>query len=292
MLINLYTLKNNDKANSLEFRTFGDLAHCIRQNMYKIPNNIDLVVGIPRSGMIPAYIIALFMNKKCCSLDEFIAGINSSNGFRNITDKPVHNVLVVDDSIYSGNEMTRVREKLSKFKNYNFKFMVVYARTESAHLVDISFETIDRPRVWQWNYLNHSIAERACFDMDGVLCVDPTDEQNDDGEKYIHFIKTAKPLYIPNYKILAIVTSRLEKYRKLTEKWLADNGVQYDKLIMLNLPTSEERRKLGCHAQFKAAVYKNMPEADIFIESNPQQAKEIATKTGKQVLCVENDELY
>lgn len=292
MLINLYALKDNKITNSLEFRTFGDLAHCIRQNLYKIPDDIDLVVGIPRSGMIPAYIVALFMNKKCCSLDEFIVGINSSNGFRNITDKPVHNVLVLDDSIFSGKEMSRVREKLSAFTDYKFTYMAVYARTQSASLVDIYLEIVDGCRVWQWNYLNHSISQTACFDMDGVLCVDPTDEQNDDGEKYETFIQTARPLYIPNYKIRAIVTSRLEKYRELTENWLKKNGVQYEELIMLDLPSAAERQKLGCHAQFKADVYKRLTDTSIFIESDQKQAKEIATLTGKKVLCVETDEIY
>ena len=292
MLINLYALKDNKITNSLEFRTFGDLAHCIRQNLYKIPDDIDLVVGIPRIGMIPAYIVALFMNKKCCSLDEFIGGINSSNGFRNITDKPVHNVLVLDDSIFSGKEMSRVREKLSAFTDYKFTYMAVYARTQSASLVDIYLEIVDGCRVWQWNYLNHSISQTACFDMDGVLCVDPTDEQNDDGEKYETFIQTARPLYIPNYKIRAIVTSRLEKYRELTENWLKKNGVQYEELIMLDLPSAAERQKLGCHAQFKADVYKRLTDTSIFIESDQKQAKEIATLTGKKVLCVETDEIY
>ena len=292
MLIKLYTLKSGGVSNTLEFRTFGDLAHCIRHNLYKIPNDIDLVVGIPRSGIIPAYVIALFMNKKCCSLDEFVGGINSSNGFRNVSDKPIHNVLVVDDSVFSGKEMARVREKLSNFKDYNFTYMAVYAITQSVNLVDVYLEIVDGRRVWQWNYLNHNFATSACFDMDGVLCVDPTDEQNDDGEKYKQFILNAKPLYIPNYKIRAIVTSRLEKYRELTEQWLAKNNVQYTELIMLDLPTAAERQKQACHAKFKADVYSCLTDTNIFIESNPNQAKEIAARTGKQVLCVENDELY
>ena len=292
LLTNLYTAKTNEEKDKLEFRTFGNLAYCIRSNLYKIPEDIDLVVGIPRSGMIPAYIIALFMNKKCCSLDEFIAGIKSSNGFRNVSNKPIKNILVIDDSIFSGSEMSRVREKLSGFTDYNFKYMAVYARTESKDKVDVYLEIVDGRRVWQWNYLNHSIAGVACFDMDGVLCVDPTDDQNDDGEKYIDFIKNAKPLYIPKYKIRAIVTSRLEKYRKFTEEWLAENGVKYDELIMLDLPNAEERRKLACHADFKAEVYKRMVDTKIFIESDPYQAKKIATITGKQVLCVKTDELF
>ena len=49
------------------------------------------------------------------------------------------------------------------------------------------------------------------------------------------------------YEINTIVTSRLEKYREPTEKWLKDHGVKYKQLIMLDLPSAEERRKQGCH---------------------------------------------
>ena len=46
--------------NKIEYRTFEDMSICIRKNMYKLKENFDLIVGIPRSGMIPAFMIALF----------------------------------------------------------------------------------------------------------------------------------------------------------------------------------------------------------------------------------------
>jgi hypothetical protein len=72
-------------------------------------------------------------------------------------------------------------------------------------------------RYFQWNILNHTTLEKACFDIDGVFA-DPLPEQNDDGE-YIDFILNAPPLFIPGSKIGTIVTSRLEKYRIQTETW-------------------------------------------------------------------------
>ena len=278
---------------SLEFRTFGDLAHCIRTNLHKVPADTDLVVGLPRSGMIPAYMIALFMNKKCCSLDEFLSGMSISHGHRPVADSALRKILVVDDSCFNGRAMDVARERLKGFSGaYEFVYTAVYGRTESLKKIDFCLEVVDGRRVWQWNYLNHVMAESACFDMDGVLCVDPTPEENDDGPKYSDFIKNAKPLYIPNYKIRTIVTSRLEKYRSATEAWLREHGVCYDELVMLDLPTAEERRRQGCHAEFKAEAYKARPETTLFVESEERQAKQIALLSGKEVLCVSTDELY
>ena len=277
----------------LEYRTFGELAQCIRRNIKKVPNDIDLVVGIPRSGIIPAYMIALFKNKKCCSLDEFLAGTSSSEGLRKFEEKEIKKVLIVDDSCFAGVEMNRVKEKLAeKNKKYEFVYMAVYVRQESKELVDFWMEEVTCPRIWQWNYLNHSITKSSCFDLDGVLCQDPTDEENDDGPKYLEFIKNAKPLYIPQYKIYAIVTSRLEKYRRETEEWLKKHNVQYGQLIMLDLPSKEERVKQKIHAKFKAEQYKKLTQTALFVESNPKQAREIALLSGKTVMCVANDEIY
>lgn len=288
-----YTRVGKCQPNSLEFRTFGDLAHCIRTQLHKIPSDADLVVGLPRSGMIPAYIIALFMNKKCCSLDEFLNGTSISHGSRPVSDIEPRKVLIVDDSCYSGRAMDLARERLNPIADkYEFVYAAVYGRTESLEKIDCCLEVVNGKRVWQWNYLNHAVAQTACFDMDGVLCVDPAPEENDDGAKYLNFIKNAKPLYIPSYKIRAIVTSRLEKYREPTETWLREHGVQYDELVMLSMATAEERRRANCHAAFKAEAYKARERTTLFVESEERQAKEIAFLSGKDVLCVATDKLY
>jgi len=133
--------------------------------------------------------------------------------------------------------------------------------------------------------------QKSCFDIDGVLCVDPTEAENDDGEKYRAFLRDAKPLYIPRYKIYALVTSRLEKYRGETEEWLAKHGARYERLYMLDLPSKEERIRLNMHAKFKAKVYKELRETSLFYESETSQARQIARLTKKAVFCVATDEL-
>lgn len=280
---------------TLNFKTYSDLARDIRSAIKKLPREIDLVVGNPRSGMIPAYMIGAFLNLPVVSLDEYVNNIISSHGGRplNLKRKEIKKILIVDDSINTGNALAFIKGKLSrKDANVEYIFFAVYATEKNKEMVDFHASICEQPRIFQWNYLYHDILNQACFDIDGVLCVDPTDEQNDDGEKYIDFILNAKPLYIPNYKIKALVTSRLEKYRCQTESWLKDNNVQYEDLYMLDMPSKEERIKHGAHGKFKAMIYSKLEECLLFVESERYQAVEIANLAKKPVISLFTDEIF
>ncbi len=279
---------------TLNFKTYSQLALDVRNVICKIPNDIDLVVGNPRSGIIPAYMISAFLNLPVSSIDEYLNDIKPSSGDRPIKNhNGIKKVLIVDDSVNSGSALKKIKSKLSeKGSNVEYIFLAIYATNESKNLVDIYASICEQPRIFQWNYLYHDIILRSCFDIDGVLCIDPTEDQNDDGNKYIDFILNAKPLYIPNYKINTLVTSRLERYRKETEEWLRKNNVQYERLFMLDLPSKEERIKLGAHGKFKAEIYNKLTECILFIESERNQAIEIANLTKKPVICLPTDELF
>ena len=276
------------------FRHFADLSVILKKFCTKLPSDIDLIVGIPRSGIVPAYMMAQFLNKSCCSLDEFInrdkiEHFHSGHSFRNSINQ-AKNVLIVDDSIYSGSSITEVKRCINKCdtRGCSIKYAAIFAKKGSTNKVDYYAEICDTPRIFQWNYMR---CPNACYDIDGVLCLDPTKEQNDDGEKYLDFIKNAKPLFIPK-NAFALVTSRLEKYRKPTEEWLEKNKIKYDNLYMLNLSSKKERIKLGCYAEFKANIYKNLKNTVLFIESEPAQAKDIAHLSGKPCVCSWTDEFF
>jgi uncharacterized HAD superfamily protein len=185
-----------------------------------------------------------------------------------------------------------VKEKLSPFKFIEFKYITVFATSYSRSLVDYCIEIIDQPRIFQWNLLNSWIYEYSCVDIDGVLCEDPSEEQNDDGENYLHFLQHARPKYIPPCKIDILVTSRLEKYRTQTEAWLKKHGVDFQQLEMLDLPDKETRIRLGIHAKFKSKIYQHYNRTALFIESSKFQSEEIHKQTGKNVFCVENMTFY
>lgn len=187
--------------------------------------------------------------------------------------------------------MREARQKLAHLPNQNrFLFCAIYADQEAHPDADLVLEAVPMPRVFQWNFLHRSVAAQSCFDIDGVLCVDPTREENDDGERYRRFLNDARPLMTPTHRLGHLVTSRLERYRPETEAWLRAQGIEYDKLWMLDLPTAEERRKAGLHGRFKAEVYSRL-DAILFVESEERQAIEIAKLSGKPVLSIETQSI-
>ncbi|NAS32697.1 phosphoribosyl transferase [Flavobacteriaceae bacterium R38] len=274
----------------MNYRSISDLNDIILKKLYLIPRDIDLIVGVPRSGMMPANLLALYLNLPYTDIHSFIKGYIYKSGARRqfFDSSDYKKILVVDDSIASGSALRECKENLKHLTSkFDFKYFVVYATPENADAVDYALEKVTTPRYFQWNIFNHTTLEKACFDIDGVLCVDPTAEENDDGEKYTSFLLNAAPLYIPGSKIGTLVTSRLEKYRKETETWLHANGVKYDKLIMLDLPNAKARQKANCHGSHKANEYKSK-KYNLFVESELGQAIEINRLTKKPVFCTAN----
>ncbi|MBW2497677.1 MAG: phosphoribosyltransferase, partial [Deltaproteobacteria bacterium] len=53
----------------MHFRSYADLARLLVETSDRIRGSFDLVVGIPRSGMVPASMIALMHNKPVAELD-------------------------------------------------------------------------------------------------------------------------------------------------------------------------------------------------------------------------------
>lgn len=275
------------------YRNISDLNKIILQRLSILPRDFDLIVGIPRSGMLPANLLALYLNRPYTDIHSFINGHIYKAGARGqfFDIKEFKKILVVDDSIASGSAMIKCRESLKHLESeFAISYCAIYVIPGKEKMVDYHFEVVPLPRYFQWNILNHTTLEKACFDIDGVLCVDPTEEQNDDGPKYRDFVLNAPPLFIPGSNIGTIVTSRLEKYRPETEQWLAANHVKYNKLVMLDLPDKEARMRANSHAQHKATEYNAHPYV-LFVESALYQAIEINRITKKPVLCTENFEM-
>jgi Uncharacterized conserved protein len=275
------------------YRNVSDLNKIILKRLNILPRDFDLIVGVPRSGMLPANLLALYLNRPYTDIHSFLNGHIYKAGERGqfFDIKAFKKVLVVDDSVASGSAMDKVKASLDGIKDkFDFSFCAIYMVPGKEKTVDYFFETVPLPRYFQWNIMNHTTLEKACFDIDGVLCVDPTEDQNDDGPIYRDFVLNAPPLFIPGAKIGTIVTSRLEKYRPETEVWLQKYNIKYNKLVMLDLPNKEARQKANSHASHKANEYKSGPYV-LMIESDLNQAMEINRITKKPVLCTENFEM-
>ncbi|MEM7809110.1 MAG: phosphoribosyltransferase [Planctomycetota bacterium] len=272
----------------MNYRSIADMTRDLSGFVGKLPTDIDVVVGVPRSGMLAASILALLLNRRLTDLEGLFEDRLISSGRRAVSrsDQTIKKILIVEDSVSVGESIKRVRQRIDEAKlPYDVEYLAVYVTPGHHDLVDYSVAEVGPPRVFEWNVMHHEYLGRACVDIDGVLCVDPTREQNDDGERYLDFLRTAAPLRLPSLEIGWLVTSRLEKYREPTEQWLRDHGVAYRELRMMPAATPAERFRIG-HANFKAKTYMET-DSLLFLESEPAQASEIARLSGKAVLCIE-----
>lgn len=282
----------------MEYRSISDLSKLIIRKISVIPNDIDLIVGIPRSGLFVANLISLLINKPLTDVSGFeenrlISTGHTKNNRGFITDcYAAKKILIIDDSVNEGTSIIECKRRIDAVKKEGMQciYACIYLAPGKESLVDIFFEEVTSPRLFEWNIYHHSIIEHSCFDIDGVLCEDPTFDENDDGENYLRFLSNAKPKIIPSIKIGALVSARLSKYEAATRSWMKEHGVQFDELVMMDC-SFEERRKLGNHASFKGNFYKKS-NYKLFFESDPFQAQEINRISKKPVFCVENGFLF
>jgi uncharacterized HAD superfamily protein len=237
--------------------------------------------------MLPATLISQLLNVRLATLDEYLAGSVCSAGHRPVKSIDGGITLVVDDSVATGQEMSRVRERIEAAGLVNVQYLCVYGTKGTESVTDIQLLDLAQPRIFSWNVMNAWILERACCDIDGVLCRDPDETENDDGECYKRFLANVPSNNAPRRRIRKLVTCRLEKYRAATEEWLRAQGIDCDELVMVDGITANERRdpQMFNHGQFKADVFKRDDLSIVFIESCPQQANLIARVAGKWVFC-------
>lgn len=279
------------------YKSVKDLSDDVESWIASLPDGIECIVGVPRSGMLVASILSLKLNLPLAELDGFLAGRAMRSGRR----LPGHDrenffgtrrrVLVVDDCISSGRSIREVREQVAGAGLvHDVKFGCVYGTDSAPRDLCFWHTDVPKPRAFEWNILSTKDIGNYCFDLDGVLCADPEKCDNDDGERYARFVRNARPLFLPGHRIGFIVTSRLERYREQTEGWLARHEIQYGELLMLDLPTRLDRIRTGAAAPFKAEVYKETG-ASLFIESDCVQAQRIASLSRRYVYCVDQRQM-
>ena len=277
------------------------MADTIRRNLWKIPQDVDLIVGVPRSGMIPALMIAELLNKRCATLDEFVAGREMSCGARQRLMAPhedIRKVLIIDDTVNKGGAMERTRELVAQVADrYDIIFACLYARGRNAkELVDVWLEDIYSPNGWwylyEWNILHHTNSKtlQSMWDIDGLLCKEPPKDK--DTAAYEAYLPVAVPMVIPTTTVGAFVTYRLEKYRSITEQWLRGQGVTWNRLLMFDAPDRDARKRMQGASEYKAQAYRDAAWARLFVESSARQAERIHLLTGKPVYCYENGRMY
>ena len=105
--------------------TYEDLCRDIRENLNKIPRDVCGVVGVPRSGMLPATIIAEYLNVPMFDLHSLV---EIGHGGRPLKRTSGNKLLVVDDTCFHGNSLTVTKRTLREhgYDGFDFEFLVVY----------------------------------------------------------------------------------------------------------------------------------------------------------------------
>ena len=103
----------------INFRSVDDMNQLIKAKLHTIPN-VDCIIGVPRSGMLPATLIALYLGKPLISIEQLGSQSNQFTNRIPLNNLAIKKALVVDDSCFSGNAMNKVREYLkSCYQNIN-----------------------------------------------------------------------------------------------------------------------------------------------------------------------------
>jgi hypothetical protein len=267
-----------------------DLKHSL---LPKLPVDIDLVVGIPRDGIMIAYLISIYRNIPFVDLNSFCAGITPRPGIKHREaeefNKEPHNILLVDDICATGKAMddavTEINQTQRDYKLYTCALYVSNPQEKvSKGLIDIWGCELIGPRHYEWTHCDAFHLPNTMMDIDGILCPDCPPEKDNDSQEYINWLINV-PLKLRPKNIGCLITWRREKYRKLTEEWLAKHGITYERLIMA------DREKWPGPAEFKAHHYGTCIFR-FFIDSSSKQALRINQITHKPTLGFDTNEAY
>lgn len=241
----------------MNYQSVADLATDTRRMAWDNISDVDLVVGIPRSGLLAANLVCPHRNAPVTDVDGLFEGRRMDSGERCVEGRSfadLGSVFVVDDSVRSerppgrGTGSTGTAScSTSRAARCTSRRGGRVRRPPGRGRVDAAGVRVERdppPRV-----------ERRLRGHRRVLCCDPTPAENDDEERYREFLSTVAPGAVPDQRIGHLVTSRLEEYRLETEAWLDEDGVWCDEPVMMDLPSEAARQRRGNRAEYKADVY-------------------------------------
>lgn len=257
----------------------------------QLPSSVSAIAGVSRGGISIAVQIAELLHVHCYSISKEGQIIDLAHGFRlrnQIEGKG--ELLIVDDTVANGTTFKKLKSNLKVDKT--IITAAGFVPSYSLHHVDIIAEIVDLPHYLEWNFFNSVYVQHTAFDFDGVFCENCPRESDDDGEKYVRFLKNARPLYLVRKRTIPlIVTGRLEKYRAQTLQWLNKWGMNVERLVMAPWKDKQERSANWKTKEFKGKIFAES-DCKIFVESSARQAKEIYEASRKTVICTDTGEIF
>lgn len=201
----------------MKYVSFNKMHEIIKKNLDKIPDDIDLIVAIPRSGLIPATYISLMKNIPMCNVETLInnrlyeyGNTKNTNDFISNANDAKH-ILLVDDSSYSGNSLKEAKEKIPKHLIRKCTSLVTIVNENTKNMCDIYFEEINSARIFEWNLFHHKYLNYAAIDINTIY-------------------KNGKFIIKPSQNIEAIIIDNNFNKDDINEK-LQLNKIYFNKII-------------------------------------------------------------
>ena len=276
----------------MNYKSLADLNDDVASWIQKMPTDFDIIVGIPRSGLLVANLISLHFNIPLTDVENLSEGLLIGGG-RRCPTKTISaikqscnhklKVLVVDDSVDSGSQMKVIKDYLSPFRHlYDLKFGAVYVTPGREEVLDLYYTTISKPRVFEWNVMHHPNLSHFCIDISCLI------------KKYQPSLisQEPEPAIRPSGEIGFLIDChcQLRKADRIIPEWLDKNKITYRNFIKMDKSKALNTSLIDSIIFFKAGIY-NLSKSLLFIENSQTQALRIARLTKKNVLCWKTREM-
>jgi adenine/guanine phosphoribosyltransferase-like PRPP-binding protein len=253
------------KHKNIEFVSYDLGIQLCDQLIKNVSRNYKCVVGVPRSGLFFANVIA---NKLCLPLAATTDPHHSWQS-KHLTSEELGRYLLIDDSYRTGTALNEAIKLLmaNGIRRADIDTAALITSEKGKYELDYYGCIIENPRFFEWNMLHRPV--RLYTDMDGVLCEDPPANVKFAEKRYEKWLRNAKPYLIPSFEIDTILTSRIEVYRTETEVWLAHHNVKYKNLVM----GTEATRHLQRNSKLKHKIaFLSQKQDGVYWESSIKEA--------------------
>jgi hypoxanthine phosphoribosyltransferase len=259
----------------VHYRSTVQLANTIKNKLCNMRDQVDLVVGIPRSGLLAGFFASEALRRPMTDLVGLREGriLFPVPGPMPAPLQGRLRVLVIDDSVNSGISLQQVRERLSDLSDrIEVTVCAVYGPRRRCRHVDMVLEKVGNPHVFEWNALHHDLLADATVDLDEVIMGDDT---------------AADPrLFRAPTKPIGFALTTLPAARHpATMKMLQGRGVEIGQLVHVHAASAAEL------AAAKADAFCGLPST-FYLARTAATASVVAAQSGKPALSLDTQRMH
>lgn len=267
MLIRLFV--NAQEEGFMQYRAIIDLEATIFSGISSLHFKPDLVIGVPRSGILAGLFASMASGAPLTDIEGFERGevVFPAHGEVDLFKTRRLSVLVIDDCVNSGISLAKIRARLLPYcDQHDFTFCVAYGPRKHNRYTDIIFEKLAAPHIFEWNVMHHDLLLGAMVDIDEVIFGDAAPD-----------ICNA-PFRIATKPIGYGVTRLPETMRFRLEEALESWGITVQRIEMLGSNMRETSRAKGeCYLRTRSFLY---------IARSAETAEMVACAAAKPVLSL------